>query len=183
MSIVTVAELKKYATLSDEDATGEALYQSYLDAAEARVVDFLTYNPTSATLTQTYYGDGTAYLALRSQPITALTAITVGGVSQNVSDFTYDRETITNKYGTPFPAGAVVVVTYTAGYATVPGVFKVTILEIATLLASERGENIGATSKTFDGGNTRTFVNYTNFDKYLAKLEPYRIRALRRLAP
>jgi hypothetical protein len=57
----------------------------------------------------------------------------------------------------------------------VPSVFKQTILRIAALLLSEADSNIGVTSKSFGDSGTRTFINFTNFDKYLQVLSKYRL--------
>lgn len=184
MSIVTVAQFKAYAKKLDGDVTVEALYQTYIDAAESLVSNYLGYSPASATYTsQTYYGDGKKYLRLRARPITALSSISVSGVSKTTTDFSIDEETITEKNGNPFPVGAVVVVTFTAGFATVPALIQLTILRLTALLSMEAGEAIGVTSMSFDGGNTRSFINYTNYDKYLAAIDQYRILKLGRLAP
>ncbi|MCX7023052.1 MAG: hypothetical protein NT080_00350 [Spirochaetes bacterium] len=179
MSIVTVATFKKYAKKMDDDVVGEALYQSYVDAAESIIADFLSYSPVMTSYTHTFYGDGDSYLALKAKPVT-LGTITVDGVAKTLTDFLVEDEVITEKNGNSFPTGSVVIVGYLAGYTTVPGVFQVVILEIASLLSMEAGENIGVNSTTFDGGNTRSFTNYTNFSKYLAKVEKYRIRRLPR---
>jgi hypothetical protein len=180
MSIVTLAEFKKYAKKMDDDATGEALYQGYIDAAESVVSDFLAYAPAEDSYTHTFYGDNRPYVQLKARPVT-LTSVTVGGVSKTISDFVIEDEFITEKNGIQFPQGSLIVVAYTGGYDTVPGIIKITILEIAALLSMEAGENIGVTSTSFDGGNTRNFLNYTKFDKYLQKIERYRIRSLRRM--
>ncbi|MCL2381328.1 MAG: hypothetical protein FWC64_07005 [Treponema sp.] len=61
--------------------------------------------------------------------------------------------------------------------AAVPSIqylFKVTCLRIATMLQTEGGSNIGVTSKSFGDSGSRTFVNYTNFDKYLLPIAAYR---------
>jgi hypothetical protein len=40
-SYVALADFKKYANKREEDATGEALYQTYIDSAEQIVKDYL----------------------------------------------------------------------------------------------------------------------------------------------
>ena len=54
-----------------------------------------------------------------------------------------------------------------------PEVVKLSILRVATLMLSESGGNIGLTGKSFDG-NSRTFINYSNYRKYLQPLDPLR---------
>lgn len=54
-----------------------------------------------------------------------------------------------------------------------PDIIKLTIKRIATLLLMEAGENIGVTSKSMPD-NSRTFINYTNYLKYLTPIQNYR---------
>jgi len=48
------------------------------------------------------------------------------------------------------------------------------ILQIASLMLEETGGNIGITGKSFDD-NSRNYINYTNFDRWLKKLDGLRI--------
>lgn len=54
-----------------------------------------------------------------------------------------------------------------------PELVKLTILRIATLMLMEGGENIGVSGKSF-ADNSRTFISYTNYQKYLSPLQTYR---------
>ncbi|MFA6845461.1 MAG: hypothetical protein WCR02_07025 [Sphaerochaetaceae bacterium] len=54
-----------------------------------------------------------------------------------------------------------------------PEVVKLSILRVATLMLSETGGNIGLTGKSF-ADNSRTFVNYSNYRKYLQPLDGIR---------
>jgi len=56
---------------------------------------------------------------------------------------------------------------------TVPSIVRLTILRIATLMLMEGGENIGVTGKSF-ADNSRSFISYTNYMKYLSPLQTYR---------
>jgi hypothetical protein len=62
-----------------------------------------------------------------------------------------------------------------ASAVEMPAIFKQTALRIAALLATEANDNIGITSKQFGDSGSRTFINYTNFDKYLSPLSKYRL--------
>ena len=55
-----------------------------------------------------------------------------------------------------------------------PVIILLTIKRIATLLLMEAGENIGITSKSMPD-NSRTFINYTSYMKYLRPIQNYRI--------
>jgi hypothetical protein len=56
-----------------------------------------------------------------------------------------------------------------------PSLFKQTALRIAALLLTENDGNIGITSKSFGDSGSRSFMSYTNFDKYLSPLSRYRL--------
>ena len=55
----------------------------------------------------------------------------------------------------------------------VPEIIRLTVMRIATLMLMEGGENIGVSSKSFSD-NSRTFISYTNYQKYLSPLQTYR---------
>ena len=55
----------------------------------------------------------------------------------------------------------------------VPSLVKTTILRIATLMLMEAGENIGVSGKSF-ADNSRSFISYTNYSKYLNPLQTFR---------
>jgi len=59
------------------------------------------------------------------------------------------------------------------GLTECPDLIKLTIQRIATLLLMEAGENIGVTSKSMPD-NSRTFINYTSYFKYLRPIQNYR---------
>lgn len=174
-SYVALADFKKYATKREEDATGEALYQIYIDSAEQIVKDYLSYDPQSQAYTHTFAGSGLTCLQLKSKPVTILASVTVDGAARDVADFRLEDERLYDKTGAIFSPASEIVVVYTAGWATVPGIIKLAVMRIASLLSQEAGENIGVTSTSFDGGNSRTFINYTNFAKYLAPLSSFRV--------
>ncbi len=55
----------------------------------------------------------------------------------------------------------------------VPSIVRLSILRISTLMLMEAGENIGVSGKSF-ADNSRTFISYTNYLKYLSPLQTYR---------
>jgi hypothetical protein len=56
-----------------------------------------------------------------------------------------------------------------------PPIFKQTVLRIAALLLTEANNNIGVTSLSFGDTGNRSFLNYTNYDKYLSPLNKYKL--------
>lgn len=184
MSLVTVAQLKAYARKADADTAGEALYQVYLDRAEALVVKRLGYAPASASRTETLYGDGKPYLDVAA-PIISLTSITIDGVAETLADWTIDGSTLTRTSGEAVPVGSVAVVVYSGGWATIPPTIIGVILELATMMLMRSGENIGVNSRSFDGGDSRVFANLKDYEPYLADLDKAGlcVRRLKRTAP
>ena len=71
-----------------------------------------------------------------------------------------------------------ILISFTAGWSVeaIPDVIILSILRIATLMLSETGGNIGLTGKSF-ADNSRTFINYSNYRKYLQPLDALRITA------
>jgi hypothetical protein len=59
--------------------------------------------------------------------------------------------------------------------APLPVIFKQTAMRIAALLQTESRNNIGVSGVSFGESGSRSFVSYTNFDKYLAPLGRYRL--------
>lgn len=55
----------------------------------------------------------------------------------------------------------------------IPAIVRLTILRISTLMLMEAGENIGVSGKSF-ADNSRSFISYTNYMKYLNPLQTYR---------
>jgi hypothetical protein len=77
-------------------------------------------------------------------------------------DSSYDDEPIDG--GGPYPPAP-----------PLPNIIKLTGLRIAALLQTEGDSNIGVTGKSFGDSGSRTFVNYTNFDKYLLPISKHRL--------
>jgi len=57
----------------------------------------------------------------------------------------------------------------------IPEIIKLTVMRIGAILQTESDSNIGVTSKSFGESGARTFINTTNFDKYLIQISQYRI--------
>ena len=67
-------------------------------------------------------------------------------------------------------------VTYTSGWKddSFPALITLSVLRIATLMLTEGNGNIGLTGKSY-ADNSRTFINYSNYRKYLQPLDGLRI--------
>ena len=173
--IVTVTQFDTYSGNCETAQDIVALKTSMLMTAQGIVEDYLGYSPESATRTDTVQGIGNNHLYLFAQPITAVSAVSFNGMTLLPAAYDILGNHLRLKDGV-WPNGADITVSYTAGYSAqnMPDIIKMTILQIATLMLQETDGNIGITGKSMSE-NSRTFINYTNYDKWLKKLDPLRI--------
>jgi hypothetical protein len=183
MSYVSVEELQKYSNVYGE----ELLQQSYIDASENIVNNYLGYSPALHGYTHYFDGTGTNELQLKSRPITTTISVEINGESISLSEFYTIMDSEFLYYNKIFPCGKRnIKVEYDAGYgitvdddvtnsAYLPEIIKLTVLRIASILQAESDGNVGITSKSFADSGTRTFTNYTNFDKFLLPISSYKI--------
>ena len=142
------------------------------------VSEYLGYNPKQNIYDETFSGIGDYKQYLNARPIKVVSELFVNAMPIPLEfiaphdDYIYEvfrhrifLEGINN-----------IRCSYVAGYspAEMPEIIKLTILRIAALMLQEQGGNIGLTGKSM-GENSRTFINYSNYAKYLEPLEGYRV--------
>jgi hypothetical protein len=183
MSYVSVDEFKKYSNVYEESD----IQQKYVDSAENIVNNYLGYSPVLHNYMSILNGTGTSELQLKARPIRGITGIEINEESVPVTELYFDEDSEFIYFDKIFPSGKRnVKVQYSAGYGTVPDsdllngellpvVIRMSVLRIAALLQSEGDSNIGVTSKSFADSGTRTFTNFTNFDKYLSPISFYKL--------
>jgi hypothetical protein len=182
MSYVSVDDFKKYSGAHEDDT----LIQNYIDSAENIVNNYLGYSPTLHNYTYFCLGNGTHELQLRARPINALITVEINDALLSDSDLYFPNDSEFIYYNKVFPLDSKIKVEYTAGYGAVidddagngmflPQIIKMTVLRIASILQTESSGNVGVTSKSFADSGTRTFTNYTNFDKFLLPLSSYKL--------
>lgn len=173
--IVLVSQFDVYSGNCEDSQDVVSMKESMLSAAQEIVAEYLGYNPESSEHTDYVQGIGNNHLYLFAQPITEVDGVTYNGITLLPTAFDICGKYLRLKEGV-WPNGVEVTVTYTAGWTseTVPDTVKMTILQIASLMLEESGGNIGITGKSMDE-NSRTFINYNNYDKWLRKLDPLRI--------
>ena len=176
MGLVTLTQFNTYTGNLETGNAIDDLKNSILDAAQEVVIEYLGFDPLSRSHSDLISGLGFNRLYLFAHPVTSVTAISINGAALDVQEVTLHDTYIRRAQGV-FPSGVDnVAVSYVAGWAAnaMPDTIITTILQIASLMLQEAGGNIGITGKSF-AENSRTFINYTNFDKWLRKLDPYRI--------
>lgn len=177
MALITVSDLNDYA--ADYASTlATATKQIIVDAAEAEVEKYLGYDPVSGARVFRFVGYGNAEQVLDIPNASAITAVTIDGVTASPSAYTLDADlNAVRLTGLLFTRDKICTVSYTAGWATIPGEIKLAALRIGALMLTEAQGNIGITSKSF-ADMSRQFINTTNFNKYLLPLSHLRRNAL-----
>lgn len=176
--IVTVEAFNAYSGNYEDSEEAIELKTTFLDSAEEIVSSYLSYHPEEKLYMDVpLVGMGVSHLLLPTRPITELLELDIDGeeISESEVLLLDDRIRFKNR-GTVFPKGAVVTISYRGGWTQerMPKVIKLSIMRIATLMLSETNGNIGLTGKSF-ADNSRTFINYSNYKKYLEPLDGLRI--------
>lgn len=173
MALVSTFDLQTYKGSQDDD---ELLLDIYINSAINIIEDYLGYTLASADYVLYLSGLDSDRILIPVYPVTEITSLTIDDVDYDIEDFTISGKwLISNDGSRVFTEGLNnIKVEFTAGYETAPELIKLTILRIATLLSLESEGNIGLTNKSFSDGS-RTFINYTNFSKYLLPLNNLRI--------
>lgn len=141
-----------------------------LDAAQEIVEDYLGYRILSNNHNEVFEGLEGHKVFLHCVPVQYVNQVIVNK-EEIIMDagFVFDKDSVyLDRRLKPCDK---VKIFYTSGYdrSNVPALIRQTILRIATLLYMEGAENIGVSSKSYSDGS-RTFINYSNFDKYLKPL-------------
>lgn len=165
-ALVTIDAIKKFANIFPDT---DDIVTEVEAAAESIVFEYLGFDPAQKPYSHNAIGLGDSRLYLNGFPVSG--AITIDGVSFPAYDV--DRNEISVD-GMVFPYLTKHSVSYTAGFDTVPAIILHTVLQIAALLLTEQG-NVGISGKSDPNTGSRTFISYTNFDKYLKNLKQYRL--------
>ena len=177
--IASIAMFNTYSGNYEDSPEAVELKGAFLCTAEDIVISYLGFDPKQQEYTDVVAsGSGSRRLYLPCRNITAVQALTVGTTAVDTALVTACDDHIRFvDHATKFPIGEDnIVVSFTAGWEIeqMPSVIVVSILRIATLMLSETGGNIGLTGKSF-ADNSRTFINYSNYRKYLQPLDSLRI--------
>jgi hypothetical protein len=169
MSYVTIDEFQKFTNIIEGV---NSLQQSYIDAAENIVEDYLGYSPVLNYYIHTFNGSNTNILQLKAKPIRAIQKVSINGIEYDGERFTnYDDEFIYYNDGI-FNLGIKnIIVTYIAGWAdiqsnpdnddNIDGGF------------ADDNENI-----FYDGGNASSFIGDNSDMPKIIRLTVLRIAAL-----
>ena len=178
--IVTIEEFNTYTNDFNDASDIVDMKNGFIQTAQDVVSDHIGYNVEETTHDE-YLSNGqaTPFLWLYGLPVTKVNSISISGSDVDLTSFTIFGRTLRLNDGV-WPIGiGNYHVNYDAGWTaeTAPSVIKDTIKQIASLLLQEAGGNIGITGKSMSE-NSRTYINYTNYDKWLKKLENYVVKRM-----
>lgn len=171
--LATKEELEKFTGVQEDELSSQA--ELFLGSASDIIRNYLGYDPELKNYKKAFNGNGTNILRLGSKPIQKINEVEINGVVEPMEDFYFDDDTLFYKDGF-IPEGIKNVrIDFDSGFETIPDLIKLTCLRIAAILQTESDNNIGITSKSFGESGSRTFYNFTNFNKYLLPLSKWKI--------
>ena len=166
--IVTKEELEGFTGVQFE--TGNNIADLFIGAAQNIVENYLGYEMESKEYTKHFALHTSNVIKVGVKNITVVKEITIDGAP--VEDYYIDDDRIILKQ--PVISDNIIV-TFTAGFGeNLPQIIKLTVLRIAALFQTESNNNIGISGKSFIDGS-RTFTNFTNFDRYLIACSKYKL--------
>ena len=166
--IVTKEELLGFSGIEFE--SGNNIAELFIGASQNIVENYLGYEIESKEYTKHFALHSSNIIKCGIKNITNVSEITIDGTP--VEDYYIDDDKIILKQ--PVISDNIIV-TFTAGFSTdLPQIIKLTVLRIAALLQTESNNNIGISGKSFIDGS-RTFTNFTNFDRYLIACSKYKL--------
>lgn len=161
--LCAVADVKTFLSLTT--TTDDALLQSLITSASAFVGNYVNHNLLSASYTETRNGHGGDRLPFREYPVTAVSAVTLDGAAVPLSTtpsqygYLFDDRTLYLRCGRFCRGVQNVVISYTAGLASVPPDLAQACIEIVAVKYKRR-TNIDVSGKTLNGET----ISYTMAD-------------------
>ena len=166
--VVTKEELQGFSGVEFE--SGNNIAELFIGAAQNIVENYLGYEIESKEYVKHFALHTSNVIKAGVKNITAVSEITIDGTP--VEDYYIDDDRIILKQ--PVISDNIII-KFTAGFSTdLPQIIKLTVLRIAALLQTESNNNIGVSGKSFMDGS-RTFTNFTNFDRYLIACSKYKL--------
>ena len=166
--VVTKEELLGYSGVEFE--SGNNIAELFIGSAQNIVENYLGYEIESKEYIKHFSLHSSNVIKVGVKNITAVKEITIDGALSE--DYYIEDDKII--LSQPVISDNIIV-KFTAGFGEdLPQIIKLTVLRIAALLQTESNNNIGISGKSFMDGS-RTFVSYTNYDKYLISCSKYKL--------
>lgn len=176
-SLITVEQLRAYTGNYEEDVLD--LYTVVCESATDVVIDYLGFDPSFNDYDEVFSGIGDYKQYLKVRDIEGVYYLEIDGREIDLRNISYKDDYIfTTNRKKIFTEGVDNIrVKFFAGMRKLPEIVTLTALRIAALMLQEFGSNIGISSKSF-ADQSRTFINYSDYSKYLMPLKYLRIVTL-----
>lgn len=172
--LVTLSNFNTFTNDYETSDTIDALKSSCIESAEGIISNYLGYSLLKTEYKYKFKNIYAEFILLPAY-ITSIKTLIINNQEINSADIIINKiyVTIKNYYNYK---NIEIDIDFFGGWeiTTLPSIIKITICEIATLLYLQTNKNIGITGLIGTDGLSRTFINYTNFDKYVKKLEGYK---------
>lgn len=168
--------LKAFCTYTNNYESSEevdALKMQYLVSAREVVQNYLGYRLDIHDVTEYHVFTGSNDFYLRECPPIEVYSVKVNGESLPAPFYSLRGDHVRLNDCCHCHHGEVEI-QYCAGFRKIPDLITQTILRIASLLQTESNSNIGITSRSYGTDGSRSFLNFTSFEKYLQPLYPFR---------
>ena len=145
-----------------------------IEAASQKIIDYIGYDPHTQSYTdEKHWGDGSTRVYTKARPITTITALSVDDASFTVANL-LNYTTYLDTDGFTIPKESEVLVSYTAGYSTIPYGITMACLQIASYYeAQQDATGLNGLSSRSNGDSSRT-VREGFIDEVLRELDEYR---------
>ena len=172
-TLVTLDEFNAYSGNYEDGEDAIRLKIQLLQSAQSVVEEYLNYRLVSGLHIDNHIGFNNSVIYLDNKPVSEVNAVLIN--DKEFYDYDFNCESIFRTDNKTFLDDDRITVEYETNVNGAPPLVKTTILRIATLMLMEAGENIGITGKSASDGMSRTYISYSNYDKYLKPLEKYRV--------
>lgn len=174
--IISLEDFKKYNNYYEEGM--DETCQSFIDASQNIVADYLGYDPNRTEYSEFVDGIGSSKLFPRVTPIVDFAYVLDTSTSEALDSVGWNESYIYSLENKAiFKNGSSYEVHYEGGYKEIPADIKMAVMRIASLMLAESNGNIGISGRS-DLDQSRTFINYDNYSKYLKPLVNYRSKKL-----
>lgn len=178
MKIIDIETFRLYCNYMEEGT--DELCTIYIESAENIVTQYLGYDPIVTSYEEVVEGIGSDKLFTRVPHIDEFSYVMKVDTEEILTDLVANEDYIYDRnYKEVFEAGKKYKVVYEGGWkkTSIPADIKMAVLRISSLMLTESDGNIGLSGKSFVD-QSRSFVSYTNYSKYLQPLLPYRSKAI-----
>lgn len=156
-SLATLDNIKSYLAIANE--ADDDLLTRLLATSSALILQFINRDPVSQVYTQSFDGSNSARQMLSNFPVTAVSlvvvndAVQVAAANTTATGYRFDKFSVFLNYGVFTRGSQNILITYTAGYLSLPADLVQSCIDVASEMYRRRNR-VGETTKSIGQGNT-----------------------------